>query len=72
MIMILAAVGWMLAAFLCGFMAGERRQKPMEAPSAKSTAASSVLDPEQQEAAKRARREWQNFLNYDGTVQSSD
>lgn len=69
---ILAAVGWMLAAFLCGFLVGSRRQKPVRTSPAKQKTESPARDPEQQAAAERARREWQNFLNYDGTAQSSD
>ena len=64
---ILCAVGWGLAAFLCGFLAGRVR----DAPTAKrqKRERQEPLRDNDQEAAEKARREWRNFLEYDGTAQ---
>ena len=64
---LIAAAGWILAAFLCGLAVGRERgrpktEKPEKIPhGAKSTA----IVPEE-----KALREWRNFLTYDGTEQS--
>lgn len=64
---LIAAAGWILAAFLCGLAVGRERghpktEKPGKVPhSAKTTA----IAPEE-----KALREWRNFLTYDGTEQS--
>lgn len=64
---IIAAAGWILAAFLGGFYIGRAR----DGPRAKKPRAGSQEPPSEagKQAAERVRREWANFLTYDGTVQ---
>ena len=70
---ILGAAGWVLAAFLAGWQAacrrtpkGSKRQAVRQAPETAQTDAAA------QAQAERIRREWQNFLNYDGRAQTLD
>ena len=66
-IVLIAAAGWILAAFLCGLAVGRARshpktKKPENSPHGAKTTA---IAPEE-----KALREWRNFLTYDGTEQS--
>jgi len=75
-----AAAGWVLAAFLGGMLAGRRwaagggggkgrgvrNRRAVRGGKGKAAGAGSETE-EEREKAERARREWENFLNYDGT-----
>lgn len=67
MIYIVCAAGWILAAFLCGFLVGRVR----DAPAQKKQIADQQrpMSAAEKQAAEKAQREWQNFLDYDGTAQ---
>lgn len=68
----LAAIGWAAAAFLAGWRYGEGwRTPPRDRPAAARRPAEAA-SPEQQEAARRAAKAWENFLRYDGTAQAGD
>lgn len=65
---IIVAAGWILAAFLIGYMAG----RSGEAPERRKSKTANKTEITASEAAKeeKAVREWRNFLTYDGTEQS--
>ena len=67
MIWIIAAAGWVLAAFLGGILLGRKRDGPVrEKPNTGNQEPVSDID---KQAAEKLRREWANFLTYDGTAQ---
>ena len=67
MIWIIAAAGWVLAAFLAGLLVGRVRDGPArKKPKAGHQEPPSAID---KQAAEKFRREWANFLTYDGTEQ---
>ena len=67
MIWIIAAAGWVLAAFLGGFLIGRKRDGPArKKPNTGNQEPVSAID---KQAAEKSRREWANFLTYDGTAQ---
>ena len=67
MIWIMAAAGWVLAAFLGGFLIGRKRDGPArKKPNAGSQEPPSAID---KQTAEKFRREWANFLTYDGAAQ---
>lgn len=67
MIWIMAAAGWVLAAFLGGFLIGRKRDGPArKKPNTGSQEPPSAID---KQTAEKFRREWANFLTYDGTAQ---
>ena len=67
MIWIIAAAGWVLAAFLGGFLIGRKRDGPArKKPNTGNQEPVSAID---KQAAEKSRREWANFLTYDGTEQ---
>lgn len=67
MIWIIAAAGWVLAAFLGGIMLGGKRDGPArKKPNTGNQEPVSAID---KQAAEKLRREWANFLTYDGTAQ---
>ena len=62
---ILMTAGWSLAAFFGGYLAGRRvrpAQKRRKAPPPQR---------EEDRLAAQARREWENFLNYEGMEQKA-
>ena len=66
-IWIIAAAGWVLAAFLGGILLGRKRDGPVrKKPSTGNQEPVSDID---KQAAEKLRREWANFLTYDGTAQ---
>lgn len=67
MIYIVCATGWILAAFLGGILIGRVRDAP--APKKPKTGNQEPMSADEKQAAEKAQREWQNFLNYDGTAQ---
>ena len=67
MIWIIAAAGWVLAAFLGGILLGRERDCPVrKKPNTGNQEPVSDID---KQAAEKLRREWANFLTYDGTAQ---
>ena len=67
MIWIIAAAGWVLAAFLGGILLGRKRDGPVrKKPNTGNQEPASAID---KQAAEKSRREWANFLTYDGTEQ---
>ena len=67
MIGIRAAAGWVLAAFLGGFLIGRKRDGPArKKPNTGSQEPPSAID---KQTAEKFRREWANFLTYDGAAQ---
>ena len=67
MIWIIAAAGWVLAAFLGGFLLGRKRDGPArKKPNTGNQEPASAID---KHAAEKSRREWANFLTYDGAEQ---
>ena len=65
-----AAAGWILAAFFCGILVGRVRDGPKEKkPESGVARGTDEPDREAMEKAKKAKKEWENFLNYDGTAQ---
>lgn len=68
MIWIIAAAGWVLAAFLGGILLGrKKRDGPVrKKPNTGNQEPVSDID---KQAAEKLRREWANFLTYDGTAQ---
>lgn len=67
MIWIMAAAGWVLAAFLGGFLIGRKRDGPArKKPNTGNQEPPSAID---KQTAEKFRREWANFLTYDGTAQ---
>ncbi len=67
MIWIMAAAGWVLAAFLGGFLIGRKRDGPArKKPNTGSQEPPSAID---KQTAEKFRREWANFLTYDGAAQ---
>lgn len=67
MIWIIAAAGWVLAAFLGGILLGRKRDGPAsKKPNTGNQEPVSAID---KQAAEKLRREWANFLTYDGTEQ---
>ena len=67
MIWIIAAAGWVLAAFLGGILLGRNRDGPArKKPNTGNQEPVSAID---KQAAEKLRREWANFLTYDGTEQ---
>ena len=67
MIWIIAAAGWVLAAFLGGILLGRKRDGPVrKKPNTCNQEPVSDID---KQAAEKLRREWANFLTYDGTAQ---
>ena len=67
MIWIIAAAGWVLAAFLGGFLIGRKRDGPArKKPNTGNQEPVSAID---KQAAEKLLREWANFLTYDGTEQ---
>lgn len=67
MIWIMAAAGWVLAAFLGGFLIGRKRDGPArKKPNTGSQEPPSAID---KQTAEKFRREWANFLTYDGAEQ---
>lgn len=67
MIWIIAAAGWVLAAFLGGFLIGRKRDGPArKKPNTGNQEPPSAID---KQTAEKFRREWANFLTYDGTAQ---
>lgn len=66
MIWIIAA-GWVLAAFLGGILLGRKRDGPArKRPNTGNQEPVSAID---KQTAEKFRREWANFLTYDGTEQ---
>lgn len=66
MIWIIAA-GWVLAAFLGGILLGRKRDGPArKRPNTGNQESVSAID---KQTAEKFRREWANFLTYDGTEQ---
>ena len=66
----IAAAGWILAAFLCGMQVGRVRDGPKEEkPESGVARGTDEPDREAMEKAEKAKKEWENFLNYDGTAQ---
>lgn len=66
MIWIIAA-GWVLAAFLGGILLGRKRDGPArKRPNTGNQEPVSAID---KQAAEKFRREWANFLTYDGAAQ---
>ena len=66
-IWIIAAAGWVLAAFLGGILLGRKRDGPVrKKPNTGNQEPVSDID---KQAAEKLRREWANFLPYDGTAQ---
>ena len=67
MIWIIAAAGWVLAAFLGGILLGRKRDGPVrKKPNTGNQEPVSDID---KQAAEKLRREWANFLTYHGTAQ---
>lgn len=67
MIWIFAAAGWVLSAFLGGILLGRKRDGPArKRPNTGNQEPVSAID---KQAAEKLRREWANFLTYDGTAQ---
>ena len=67
MIWIIAAAGWVLAAFLGGILLGRKRDGPVrKKPNTGSQEPPSAID---KQTAEKFRREWANFLTYDGAAQ---
>ena len=67
MIWIIAAAGWVLAACLTGLLVGRARDGPTrKKPNTGNQEPASAID---KQAAEKLRREWANFLTYDGTAQ---
>lgn len=66
--MIIVAAGWILAAFLGGYIAGRSRDAPKRQKS--KTANKTLITAAEAAKAEKAVREWRNFLTYDGTEQS--
>ena len=67
MIWIIAAAGWVLAAFLGGILLGRKRDGPVrKKPNTGNQEPVSDID---KQAAEKLRRVWANFLTYDGTAQ---
>ena len=67
MIWIIAAAGWVLAAFLGGVLFGRKRDGPArKKPNTGNQEPPSAID---KQTAEKFRREWANFLTYDGTTQ---
>lgn len=67
MIWIIAAAGWVLAAFLGGILLGRKRDGPArKKPNTGNQEPPSAID---KQTAEKFRREWANFLTYDGTAQ---
>lgn len=67
MIWIIAAAGWVLAAFLGGILLGRKRDGHVrKKPNTGNQEPVSDID---KQAAEKLRREWANFLTYDGTAQ---
>jgi hypothetical protein len=63
----MAAAGWVLAAFLGGFLIGRKRDGPArKKPNTGSQEPPSAID---KQTAEKFRREWANFLTYDGAAQ---
>lgn len=70
MIWIAAAAGWILAAFLVGILVGRVRDGPRpKEPKSGVARGENKPDREAAEKAERAKKEWENFLSYDGTPQ---
>ena len=70
---LLGAAGWVLAAFLAGWQAACRRMpKGVKRRTARQAPETAQADAAAQAQADRMRREWQNFLNYDGRAQTLD
>lgn len=67
MIYIICAAGWVLAAFLCGFLVGKVRDAPT--PKKPKSAKQEPMSAAEKREAEKLQREWQNFLDYDGTAQ---
>lgn len=67
MIWIISVAGWVMAAFLGGFLIGRKRDGPArKKPNTGNQEPVSAID---KQAAEKLRREWANFLTYDGTAQ---
>lgn len=67
MIWIISVAGWVMAAFLGGFLIGRKRDGPArKKPNTGNQEPVSAID---KQAAEKSRREWANFLTYDGTAQ---
>ena len=64
---IIAAAGWVLAAFLCGLVVGRVRDPPKTAKAGKGPHGAKTTAIASEE---KALREWRIFLTYDGTEQS--
>ncbi len=64
---IIAAAGWILAAFLGGILLGKKRDGP--ARKIQNTGRQEPASATERQAAEKFRREWTNFLTYDGTAQ---
>lgn len=64
---VLAIAGWAAAGFFSGFLYGRERSRRASEKVKKGRPKSggAVLDTQ----ADKARREWKNFLDYDGTPQ---
>ena len=63
----MAAAGWVLAAFLGGILLGRKRDGPArKKPNTGSQEPPSAID---KQTAEKFRREWANFLTYDGAAQ---
>lgn len=70
MIWIIAAAGWVLAAFLTGLLVGRARDGPTrKKPNTGNQEPASAID---KQAAEKLRREWANFLTYDGHRTGAD
>lgn len=64
---VLAIAGWAAAGFFSGFLFGRERSRRAgeKAKKGHPKPGDAVLDTQ----ADKARREWKNFLDYDGTPQ---
>ena len=65
--MIIMAAGWILAAFLGGYLIGRSRDAPKRQMA--KTENKAEMTAAETAKAEKAVREWRNFLNYDGTAQ---
>lgn len=64
------AAGWILAAFLGGFLLGRKRDAPSDKRPQKAGKAQKKTTPDAQ--TDQLKRELLNFLNYDGTEQEPE
>lgn len=66
----IAAAGWILAAFFMRYSGGAGKRRPKEESRNPGVArGTDEPDREAMEKAEKAKKEWENFLNYDGTAQ---